>query len=109
MKSYRLTVHLQPARPDQARLIEAIEDVPDRDGRRQWLRDVLVAGFRKVGAYDRWADRLRGRVPDNLAPTHAPDPDTRDTPPSSPAPDVDPAPGPSPLEDTDTCDTLNLL
>ena len=112
MKSYRLTLYLLRDRPDEARLIEAIEDAPNRSGRRQWLHDVLLAGFRKVGSYDHWSERLRARVPGVLVPVRDPNPDP--TNPHHPEPVVPPHHGPlpsppHPSEDIEPCDTLNLL
>ena len=112
MKSYRLTMYLSQDRPDEAGLMEAIEDVSNRSGRRQWLRDVLLAGFRKVGSYDHWSERLRARVPGVLVPVRDPDPDPAH--PGHPEPVVPTHPEPllspsHPSEEFEPCDTLNLL
>ena len=112
MKSYRLTVYLLRDRPDEARLIEAIEDVPNRSGRRQWLREVLLAGFRKVGSYEHWSERLRAGVPGVLVPVRDPEADPASPGHSEPAVPIPRGPLPSPphpSEDTEPCDTLNLL
>ena len=116
MKSYRLTLYLLRDRPDEARLIEAIEDVPNRSGRRQWLRDVLLAGFRKVGSYDHWSERLRARVPGVLVPVREPHMQTDPAPPdrtheesTAPTRDGVPPSSPHPSEEFEPCDTLNLL
>ena len=112
MKSYRLTVYLLRDRPDEAGLIEAIEDVPNRSGRRQWLREVLLAGFRKVGSYDHWSERLRARVPGVLVPVRDPEADPASpghSEPAVPIPRGPLPPPPHPSEDTEPCDTLNLL
>ena len=109
MKSYRLTLYLLRDRPDEAGLIEAIEDVPNRSGRRQWLRDVLLAGFRKVGSYDHWSERLRARVPGVLVPVREAEADPTPRAPAAPHDHGPFPPPPRPSEDIEPCDTLNLL
>lgn len=116
MKSYRLTIHLSQNRPDEAGLIEAIEDVPVGAGRRQWLHDILIAGLRKMGSYDHWSERLRGGIPGVLVPVrepkahsdHAPPDPARDKP-TAPTRDGVPPHSPHPSEEFEPCDTLNLL
>lgn len=116
MKSYRLTMYLSQDRPDEAGLIEAIEDVPNRSGRRQWLHDILIAGYRKVGSYDHWSTRLRAHMPGVLVPVREPPTQADPAPPhrahkelTTPTRDGALPRSPHPSEEFEPCDTLNLL
>lgn len=58
---HRLRVTMDPERPDHADLLAAVETSPAGGGRRAWLRDLVMAGFRRVGTYEQWRSRAAGR------------------------------------------------
>lgn len=67
LRAHRLRVTMDPERPDHADLLAAVETAPAGGGRRAWLRDLVMAGFRRVGTYEQWRARLAGR--DRSPPT----------------------------------------
>lgn len=70
----RLRVTMDPERPDHADLLAAVEIAPAGGGRRAWLRDLVMAGFRRVGTYEQWRTRIAGRARAGGQPVTAPAP-----------------------------------
>ena len=60
--AHRLRVSMDPDRPDHADLLAAVAASPPGGRRRAWLRDLVMAGFRKVGPYEQWRAKTQVRV-----------------------------------------------
>lgn len=71
--AHRLRVSMDPDRPDHADLLAAVAASPPGGRRRAWLRDLVMAGFRKVGPYEQWRAKTQVRAASGVVASSVPE------------------------------------